>query len=103
MWIPPQRDRGVPWAREVSDIMAGQPKTGRVPTGGWRSYGAVPSNTYASGGPILGTPYWSGMGAVGSTMDAQHEKSFAQPALRFGAGATADPCPDGYVLSAAGT
>lgn len=87
-WIPPQRDRGVPWALEVADVMAGVPKTTRIPTGGWRSYGAVPSNSYASGGPIDGTPYWSGMGMVGSVFG------------NFGQETKTNPCPTGYVLDA---
>jgi hypothetical protein len=65
-WIPPKRSRGVPWAREVASVTRGLPKTSRIPTGGWRSFGAVPSNTYAAS-PIGDTGYWSGLGQQGGT------------------------------------
>jgi hypothetical protein len=64
-WVPPNRSRGVPWAREVASITHGVPKTSRIPTGGWRSFGAVPSQGPTS--PIPGTPYWSGLGQTGGT------------------------------------
>jgi hypothetical protein len=67
-WIPPKRSRGVPWAREVASITHGVPKTSRIPTGGWRSFGAVPSQGPVS--PIPGTPYWSGLGQQGGTTTA---------------------------------
>lgn len=63
----------LPWAAEVANITQGAPKVSRVPTGGWRSYGAVPSHgyPYSTSVPGVTTPldgdYWQGMGQTGST------------------------------------
>lgn len=83
-FVPAQTDRGVPWALEVNDIMQGAPKTSRIPTGGWRTLGAVPSHSYPYESNIPG--YWqgAGMGMVASTVDAQSAKTF---------GAEAAPAP----------
>jgi hypothetical protein len=77
----------LPWAAEVANITAGAPKVNRVPTGGWRSYGAVPSHgyPYPTSVPGITTPlgagidgdYWQGIGQIGSTdsPDAQAAKT----------------------------
>ena len=74
-WIPAQASRGVPWALEVANISQGQPKVSRIPTGGWRGIGAVPSHSYPYETDVPG--YWSGLGAVASTTDAQATKTTA--------------------------
>ena len=72
-WIPAQASRGVPWALEVANISQGQPKVSRIPTGGWRGIGAVPSHSYPYETDVPG--YWSGLGQVASTVDAQATKT----------------------------
>lgn len=74
-WVPAQESRGVPWAAEVTSIMQGMPKVSRMPTGGWRGIGAVPSHSYAYPGDVPG--YWSGLGQVASTTGAQAAKTTA--------------------------
>jgi len=75
-FVPAQTDRGVPWALEVASITQGAPKTSRIPTGGWRGMGAVPSHSYPYESDVPG--YWQGggMGMVASTVDAQSAKTF---------------------------
>jgi hypothetical protein len=94
-FVPAQTDRGVPWALEVNDIMQGVPKTSRIPTGGWRTYGAVPSHSYPYESSVPG--YWQGAGngMVASTVEAQSAKTF---------GTVPDPsaCPAGYAMNAEG-
>lgn len=79
----------LPWAAEVANITQGAPKVSRVPTGGWRSYGAVPSHgyPYPTSVPGVTTPlgadgdYWQGIGQTGSTdtAAAQEAKTTTEP------------------------
>ena len=55
----------IPWITE-EDIWRGLPKTDRIPTGGWRGYGAVPSHSYPAPS-VLPDGYWQGLGACAST------------------------------------
>lgn len=71
----------IPWITE-GNPWRGLPKTARIPTGGWRGLGAVPSHSYPQPS-VLPDGYWQGMGMIASTChpDAQRAKT----TLGFGA------------------
>jgi hypothetical protein len=75
----------IPWITEA-DIWKTLPKTSRIPTGGWRGWGAVPSHSYPAPS-TLPNGYWQGMGMVPSVYDlgCQEAKTFS------GFGQTAAP------------
>jgi len=59
----------IPWLAEA-EIWKTLPKTSRIPTGGWRGYGAVPSHSYPQPSVLPGG-YWRGMGLVPSVYDSE--------------------------------
>lgn len=67
----------LPWVREM-DVWRGLPKTARIPTGGWRGIGSVPSHSYPYESTLPGG-YWQGMGLVASVASpaAQRVKTFS--------------------------
>lgn len=66
----------LPWVEE-RDIWRGLPKTARIPTGGWRGWGAVPSHSYPYES-TLPNGYWQGLGMCASVAlpAAQRAKTF---------------------------
>ncbi|MDP3911655.1 MAG: hypothetical protein Q8Q14_14815, partial [Gemmatimonadales bacterium] len=88
----------LPWVTEA-DIWTGLPKTARIPTGGWRGIGAVPSHSYPAPS-TLPDGYWAGLGMVASVADpmAQGVKTWAGGG--FG-GFGAEPTAADYLLLAA--
>ncbi len=81
---------GLPWAAEVANVMQGAPKVSRVPTGGWRSYGAIPSHGYPYSTQVpgvtapMGGDYWQGIGQTASTdtSSAQASKTTEPTAMQ---------------------
>jgi len=88
----------LPWAAEVASITRGAPKVDRVPTGGWRSYGAVPSHgyPYPTSVPGITTPlgaggdYWQGIGQTASTDSSDAQSAKTEPAQPTGMQSLAD-------------
>ncbi len=79
---------GLPWAAEVANVMQGAPKVSKVPTGGWRSYGAIPSHGYPYSTQVPGVTspmgpagdYWQGIGQTASTDTASAQTAKTAPA-----------------------
>lgn len=84
----------IPWITE-ENIWRGLPKTSRIPTGGWRGYGAVPSHSYPQPS-VLPDGYWSGLGMVASTHHAA-----AQNAKAYCGFGQTEPTPESLRLQAA--
>lgn len=84
----------LPWITEA-DIWKTLPKTSRIPTGGWRGWGAVPSHSYPAP-TTLPNGYWQGMGMVPSVYDpeCQRAKTFGG----FGQVAAAATAPTPFQL-----
>lgn len=78
----------LPWITE-ENIWRGLPKTSRIPTGGWRGLGAVPSHSYPAPA-TLPDGYWQGLGACASTYHAASQGAKATYS-GFGAAAAGEP------------
>lgn len=85
----------IPWITE-GNPWQGLPNTARIPTGGWRGMGAVPSHSYPEPTTLPGG-YWRGIGHIASTDCASAQRA----KTHFGFGATTGVTPTSLRMQAA--